>query len=151
MPSFSDVLTKTAESIERPPLAPKGTYVLVVTGAPKKRDSKQWEIVDFPMQGIRPTEDVDLDEFKAFGGNAKNVLCRKSFLFDTSDENAFARTQADMRDFLTLHLGLDPKLTIKELISMAPNKQCLGVIDWRPNEDNPEIVYIDLKKTAPVE
>lgn len=152
MPSFSDVLTKSAESIERPPLPPKGTYLFVVNGQPKKTDRKEYEVIDFPLKGVRPVgEDVDMDEFKAYGGNANNILVRKSFLFNTQDEAAFKQTEFNLRNFLTEHLGLDAKLSIKELMALSVNRQCLGVIDYRPNDQNPEILYVDLKRTAPAE
>lgn len=150
MPNFGDILTKSAEKIERPPLPPKGTYVLVVNKAPTKTDRKNFEVLDFQMKAVRPTEDVDLDELKAYG-SPNNILVRKSFLFNTEDEAAFKQTEFNLRNFLVEHLGLDASLTIKELMGMSVNKQCLGVIDYRPNEDNPEIVYTDLKRTAPLE
>jgi hypothetical protein len=150
MPNFGDILTKTAESIERPPLPPKGTYVLVVTKAPDKQDRGEYEAVDFPMKAVRPTEDVDADELKAFG-SPNNILVRKSFLFNTKDEAAFKNTEFNLRNFLVEHLGLPADLTLKELMTMSVGKQCLGVIDYRPNKENPEIIYTDLKRTAPLE
>lgn len=154
MPSFNEVLTKAAETIERPPMPPKGTYVLAVAGQPKPpRESKQWEVLDIQMRGVRPdmnAGDVDLDELKAYG-DPKNIIVRKSFLFDTTDNAAFANTEFQLREFLVKHLGLDGSLTIKELLAMSVNKQCIGVIDFRPDAEDPERVYVDLKRTAPLE
>lgn len=154
MPNFNEVLAKSAESIERPPLPPKGTYVLAVAGQPKPpRESKQWEVLDIQMRGVRPDAaagDVDMDAYKAYG-DAKNILVRKSFMFDTTDEASFANTQFQLKEFLTKHLGLDGSLSIKELLALAVGKQCLGVIDFRPDDNDPERVYVDLKRTAPIE
>lgn len=150
MPSFSDILNKTAESIERPPLPPKGTYVFVVNGQPKDNKRKEYEVLDFSLKGVRPTEDVDSDDLKAYGSPA-NIIVRKSFLFNTEDEAAFKRTEFNLREFLMTHLGMDGSLSLKELITMANGKQCLGVIDYRPDQENPEVMYVDLKRTAPVE
>lgn len=152
MPSFSEILTKTAESIERPPLPPKGTYFLVVTGQAKKTDRKEYEVIDFPLKAVRPTEDVDAEGLAAYAPSGKldSIQVRKSFLFNTTDEAQFKQTEFNMREFLVTHLGLDPSLTMKELMNMAVNKQCLGVIDYRPDGNNPEIMYTDLKKTAPI-
>lgn len=154
MPSFNEVLSKSAESIERPPLPPKGTYVLAVAGQPKPpRESKQWEVLDIQLRGVRPdanAADVDMDALKAYG-DPKNILVRKSFLFDTTDNAAFANTEFQLREFLVKHLGLDASLSIKELLALSVNKQCIGVIDFRPDDNDPERIYVDLKRTAPVE
>lgn len=151
MPNFSDILTKTGESIERPPLAPKGTYVFVVSGQAKKTDRKEFEVIDFPLKGVSPGEDVDMDDFKAYGGKADNIVVRRSFLFNTTDQAAFDSTAFNMKEWLVSVLGLDPSLSMKELMSAAVNKKCLGVLDYRPDNTNPEILYHDLKKTAPLE
>lgn len=154
MPNFADILTKAAETTERPPLAPKGTYQFVVTALPKKVDRKSangnFEVLDFPMRGVAPTDDVDMDELKAYG-EPKNIVVRKSFLFNTDDEAAFAQTEFNMKEFLTKHLGLDESLSYKELMNAAVNKKCLGILDYRPDASNPEVLYHDLKKTAPIE
>ncbi len=150
MRRVSEILSKPAVSIERPPLPPKGTYVLAVQGQPKKTDRKEYEVLDFTMKGVRPTDDVDTDELKAYGAPS-NIIVRKSFLFNTQDEAAFRQTEFNLKEWLTRHLGQDETLTLKELINGAANKQCLGVIDYRPNAENPEIMYPDLKKTAPIE
>ena len=154
MPSFSEVLSKSAESIERPPLPPKGTYVLVVYGQPKPpRESKEWEVLDIPLRAVRADDaagDVDIEELRAYG-DPKNIMVRKSFMFNTTDDAAFKTTEFQLREFLTKHLGLDESLTIKELLAMSVNKQCLGVIDYSPDRNDPERVYVDLKRTAPIE
>lgn len=150
MPSFSDILTKSAETIERPPLGPRGTYVMVVSGRFKKTDRKGYEVIDIPMHAVRPgADDVDVEELGKFG-DPKNIMVRKSFLFPTDDEAGFRQTEFNMKEFLTKHLGQDEGLTMKELLEGAVNKQCLGVIDYRPNQENPEIMYHDLKRTAPL-
>lgn len=153
--SFADTLQKTAEDIERPPLAPKGTYVFAVTGLAKKTDRNNangsWEVIDIPLKGIRAGgEDVDAVELSAYG-SPNSIVVRKSFLFNTQDEAAFRQTEFALKEFLTVHLGQDPKLSMKELMNGIVNKQCLGVLDYRPNADNPEIMYHDLKKTAPLD
>lgn len=153
MPNFADILTKAAETTERPPLAPKGTYVFQVTGLPKKTDRRtpngSFEVIDIPMRGVRPTDDVDSDDLKAYG-EPKNIVVRKSFLFNTEDEAAFAQTEFNLREFFITHLGLDPSLSYKELMNQCVHKECLGVLDYRPNAENPEILYHELKRTAPI-
>lgn len=151
MPNFSDILSRAAETIERPPLAPKGTYVFVVTGQPKKQERKEFEVLDFPLRGVAPSDDVDSDDFKEYGGKADNIVVRKSFLFNTTDQAAFDQTLFNMKNFLVEHLGLDPSLSIKELINASVNKKCLGVLDYRADNTNPEIMYHNLGKTAPLE
>lgn len=154
MPSFADILTKAAETVERPPLAPKGTYTFAIISLPKKRDLNtpnfKGEVIDIPMRGVSPTDDVDLKELKEYG-DPKNIVVRKSFLFNSEDPAAFAQTEFQFVEFLTIHLGQDPKLSIKELMNTCVNKKCLGILDYRPNAENPEQMFHDLKKTAPLE
>lgn len=153
MPKFAEILTKSAESIERPPLPPKGTYEFAITGLPKTRDIEsskfKGEVCDFPVRGVAPREDVDAGELKAYGA-AKNIVTRHSFMFNGEDENEFQRSEFALKEFLTTHLGQDPKLSMKELLNGAVNKHFLAVVDYRPDTNNPEVLFINLTKTAPV-
>lgn len=150
MPKFSDILTKSSESIERPPLPPKGTYEFVITGIPKTREMKGFESVDFPVQAVSATEDVDEDELGAWGDLKKNkVTARVSFMFNTEDENEFANSEFRFTEFLTVHLGQDPA-SLKELMNGAVNKRFLGTLDYRPDRDDPERMYTQIRKTAPI-
>ena len=73
MPKFAEILTKSAESIERPPLPPKGTYEFVITAQAKTREITGYEVVDFPVRGVNAMEDVDSADLKAYGA-PKNVV-----------------------------------------------------------------------------
>lgn len=150
MPKFSDILTKGSETIERPPLPPKGTYEWIVTGIPKTREAGAFETVDIPVQAVAASEDVDANELAAWGDLKKNkIVSRVSFLFNTEDENEFANTEFRFTEFLTQHLSQDDA-SIKELMSSAPNKRFLGELDYRPDKNDPERLYVNIRKTAPV-
>jgi hypothetical protein len=152
MGRFSDILSKRAEDIKAPPLPPRGTYVFVVNGLPKLVERKGFDVIDIPLKGVRPTDDVDMDAFREYGGSATGIIVRKSFLFNTdpTEEIAFQRTENDYKDFLQHHLGIPPG-TLKEMAGQVLNKQCLGVLDYRPDKEDPERIYTDLKKTAPLD
>jgi len=154
VPNLDYIMDRAAESVERPPLAPLGDYVFQVTALPETREltspKGSWDVLEFPLQGVRPTDDVDPDLFKAYG-EARNIRVRKSFLFtkDQSDKAAIEQTTFNLKTFLVDHLGGDPSLTIKELINSAVNKQCIGTLRYRAGDD-PTVQYHDLGKTAPL-
>lgn len=154
MPNFDDILDKTMDSVERPPLAPLGEYVFQVTKLPEPMrdlDSPKgsWKVLEFPMQAVRPTESVDPDLFAVYG-EAKNIRVRNSFMFDKNDEAASAQTEFRLKTFLQDHLGLPASMTLKEAINASVNKQCIGTLRYRADGNNAEVQYHDLGKTAPL-
>jgi hypothetical protein len=153
MPKFAEILTKSAESIERPPLPPKGTYEFVITAQAKTRDIESdkfhGEAVEFPVRGVNAMEDVDSAELKAYGA-PKNIVTRHSFMFNGTDENEFQRSEFALKEFLVTHLGQDPKLSMKELMNGAVNKHFLAYVDYRPDGRNPDNLFVNISKTAPM-
>jgi hypothetical protein len=155
MPNFDDIADKVLETVERPPLAPLGDYVFQVLKLPERRevssDKGAWDALEFSLRGVRPTEGVDPDLFKAFG-DAKNILVRKTFMFtkDQDDKAGFETTQANLRDFLVKHLGLDASMSIKEGINASVGKQCIGTLKYRADRDDPSTMFHDLGRTAPL-
>lgn len=156
MSSLADILNTPVESIERPPILPVGTYRAQV----KKKDfvtrssaKGSWEIIEFSMQLIEPMDDVDANSLRKFGPLASAVR-RNSFMFDSdtsSDESKQknARTQYNLKQFFE-HLGLDPSGSVKQMLESAIGQQCLIVIGWRPDSNNAEVIYDEIKKTAPL-
>lgn len=153
MPNLDYIMDQVADSVERPPLAPLGDYVFVITKLPDQReltsDKGSWDIVEFPLQAVRPTDDVDPDLFKAYG-EAKNIRVRKTFMFPKDDEAGQAQTAFNLKTFLVDHLGLTGSGSIKELVNQSVNKQCIGTLKYRADTNDKSVQYHELGKTAPV-
>lgn len=150
---FTSSLDHKVEEIERPPLLPTGTYRWLVEGQPEIDTiaDGRFDVCDFKMKCVGPEEDVDPDDLTAFG-DTSNVRRRLRFLFNKEDDAAFKRTEWQLRDFLENHLAISTKsgMTLKELLAEAPNSMCLGVVSHRPDKNDPERFYDEIKKTAPI-
>jgi len=148
MGRFSQIAEKKMDEIEKPPLAPVGLYTVEVINdaEPVERPSASgnFEIVDFMLRGVEAV-DVDPEELEAFGP-VKNMVASKSFIFNEDDETANARTEYNMKLFLTQHLGLSEDLSIAEAISEAKGAQCVAQISHRPDKNSDDI-YLNVKKT----
>ena len=154
MPNFDEIANQVMDTVERPPLAPLGDYVFQVTKLPEPvreitSDKGSWDALEFNLRGVRPTEDVDAELFAAFG-DAKSIFVRKSFLFtkDEADKAGYGNTLANLKDFLSIHLGIDSSLSIKEAINASVNKQCIGTLKYRTLPDGTQIH--DIGRTAPL-
>lgn len=161
--NFDDIGSMTMENVTRPPLAPLGTYVFAVTKIPAWSDvdseKGHWRSLTFMCRGVRPTEDVDMDAFQAFG-DAKNILVNKSFMFtkDQDDKAGFDQTMFNLKQFLG-DAGLDLPLVdpdgngipLNLLLNNSVNKQFLGVLKYRENKNNADEKFHDLGKTAPLQ
>lgn len=152
MPNFADIAKKRIEEIERPPLLPIGTYTFQVTELPKVdtiADGK-WDIVDFQLLPIEPSSDVDPDELTAYG-ELRNGRTRFRFMFNTEDATAFATTEFRLRQFLEQHLKVATSdMDIGQALNASVGARVLGVVQHRPDKENPEIKYAEIRKTAPL-
>ncbi len=151
---FDAIMNKVADTVERPPLAPLGDYVFKVDKLPDpprdlKSEKGEWKVVEFPMSGVRATDEVDADMLKAYG-EPKNIRVRKSFLFDVNDAAAAAQTEYNMKEFLTKHLGLDGSMTLKEQVNASVGQQCIGALRYRADANDKSVQYHDLGRTAPL-
>ena len=156
MPNLDFIMDKVADSVERPPLAPLGDYVWQVTKLPEpdrviSSDKGSWDVMEFPVQVVRATDEVDPDLLKAYG-DVKNIRARKSFLFtkDPSDQAGRDTTAFQMTEWLTKHLGQDSSMTVRELVNGAVNKQFLGTLKYRADANDKSVQYHELGKTAPL-
>lgn len=153
--NFADVLKTAVEKIERPPLIPSGTYRAAVLKQPSFEEISdgRWSVIDFTMRLIEPMDDVDSDELNKFGPIAKTTI-RHRFMFSNEDspeaEQARNRTKFNLKRFLCDHLRLDAKGDLGELVANSLNQECLVIVKWRPDKDDPEIQYNEVKSTAPV-
>jgi hypothetical protein len=151
MPNFMNSLQTTLEEVKRPPLLPVGTYRAQVNKIPEIIDEHdRYQYVDFQLRIVQPEDNVDQDELQEFGG-LNNVIRRHRFLFDKDDEAAFKRAEYQLKRFLTDHLQVDPALGFKEAMDSAPGHSCLVDIGRRADKQDKDIIYEDIKRTAPVE
>jgi hypothetical protein len=155
MVNFTDALNTKMGDIERPPLLPVGTYVGIVSKIPaiEKIGDGKWDVIDFQLRIASAGEDVSQDDLKEFGGLNASTVVRHRFMFSTEDEAAQKRTLFNLKRFLTEHLKVDggDGSAVKELLNNCLNHQCTVFIGWRPDKNDPELFYAEVKKTAAVE
>ncbi len=149
---FKSIANKKLEDIVRPALPPIGTYTWQVTKLPAIETSKdqKWDFVTFFVQAVAPSDDIDPDELAAFGDITK-IRESVKFIFDKQDEVAFLKSENRLKDFLQKHLkvGTDSD-SMGQAMNAAVGAQFLGVLSWRPDKDNPDIMYTQLGKTSPI-
>lgn len=155
---FTKALDVKTDKIERPPLPPIGHYLFKVHKQPildtvGKND--EYDLVTFPMQAQDiADEDVDQGELKKFGG-LKMVVISHKFMFNKADDEesaaSNARTLYNLKRFLCEHLGVEEGKPLRETIDAAVGMTCIANIQYRPDKNNPEVVYAEIGRTAPVE
>lgn len=153
MPNFADIATKRASEVERPPLAPTGTYQFRVTKLPNiteiSSDKGQWDVVEFNCQALEAYDDVDLSSYP---GDISNIQLRKAFMFDKNDEVKFQQTEYDLKRFLVEHCGIpEEDNTLMELVNQSVNARFAGTVKWNPDKTDPELFHANLGRTAPIE
>ena len=152
MPTFSSLLDRKTEDVQRPPAIPVGIYVARIQKLPgetRKPEGKAFEILEFPMEILEATDNVDPDDLKDFKGSVTGKVLRHSFLFSTDDEGNFESTAAKMKDFLEKHCGVEGE-DIRELVANSVNAQCLIEVSHRKDQNDAEIVYAQIQRTMPV-
>lgn len=149
-PNFNDILSKTVESVERPALPPTGHYVMNINRVPTMVEREKFDVIDVPFVGVSAGDDVDPDLLAGYG-SVSSVSARRSFMFDKEDKARFDRTLFSLKTFLEKHLGIDPSLSIKEALNECVNKKCMVEIGYRPDGNDPSIMYTDVKSTSAIE
>jgi hypothetical protein len=157
MVDFTQALDVKVAEIERPPLPPVGHYIFKVSKPAVFGDvgNGRFDTVDFVLQGVEATDDVDQDDLASVGGPTA-INLRHRFMFNKGDDEESKananRTLFNLRTFLEKHLGMDIEgITLKEAIDQAVGQQCMANVQLRPDRDNPEIVYAEIGRTAPIE
>lgn len=150
--NFADIAKKQISEIERPPLPPSGMYRWQVTKVPSHENiaNGDYTQVTFPVKAVEAYDSVDTDDLQKFGG-LKNVTSSIRFLFDNKDETKFSQTEFRLRTFLEKHLQIDGigRMTLAEAMTAAFNCQCDGEFGHRPDKNDPELVYGEIRKTSP--
>lgn len=148
---FKSVAGKMKDEIKRPPLPPHGTMLFQVTKIPKIDTSKdqKWDIVDYAVRGVAPVADIDPDELTKYGG-AERVFLNVRFMFDKENETEFAKSEWRHKQFLEEHLKCwDDGMSQTQAMNNALNKQFWGTITWKPDSQDPELMFANITKTAP--
>lgn len=151
---FTDSLDRKLEEIKRPPNLPIGHYIWQVQKHPevvaREGQSGDFEVVKFTLACVAPDEDVDPDELEDYG-NPEGAVVSRDFLFSANpdDKARFEQSMFNLRRFLG-HLGVDESLELGEAMAASVGQQCKGLISHRPDPNDPEVVYQEIKRTAPV-
>lgn len=156
--NFSDVLNKKIEDVERPPVVPIGDYRAKVSKVPEinqvtsSKTGDEFDVVEFQVKLVEAVE-VDPDDLEAFGGDVAGVPpIRHSFMFNKGDAAAFARSEFNLRRFLEEHLKVAaPTDTLKEALANSNQAEFLVTVGHRPDPNDPENKYVDIKRTAPLD
>ena len=152
--NFLDALNVRVGDIEKPLPLPNGTYVYVVTKAPKESTRGDFNILDFPVVPKEPfadADDVDADELAAFG-DLKSGVNRVSFLFPTDPdaENDFKKAMNNLKRFLldTLRVDGDDDSTIKELMAKCVGAEFIGQSVQKYNADKDD-TFVNITNMMP--
>jgi len=154
MASFAEIANKKIADVERPPLPPVGNYRWQVTKAPSIEEAGaggQYTSISIPCKAVEAYDNVDSDDLSAFGG-IKNVISQVKFLYDNQDATKGAQTEFRIRQFLEKHCALEgvEDMSIGEGLAKCVNSQFDGVMNHRPDKNDPEMKYAEIQKTAPV-
>ena len=153
---FSKALETKTTDFEPPKNLPQGTYTFTVAKPYEERtvgENDRYTVISFPVKPVAPHEDVDADDLREFG-DLSNAYLRVEFLFDSEDENAQKAAMQRLLTFLGKHLGIEgveEGASLKQVLAEVVNRQFIGVVEWRPRNDDPERVNVNIKRTAPVE
>ena len=153
MMDFTTALDVNPDDVEAPKVLPTGTYVFTVTKPPEMRTFGKddgWVAYEFQVKVVEATDDVDPDQLDDFGKVAGTPM-RVSFMTanDESDKNSLLRWQNQIKKFLIRHLQVEGE-TLAEAAGNSVNAQFLGVVKHRADKNDPEVVYAEIKSTAPL-
>ena len=150
MSNLADILDTKVDDIEKPPLPPMGTYVMAVEKF-EQVERGDWKIIEIFFKGVRPTEDVDEDDLKDFGG-VESVKLRNAFMFG-DDEASNATTKYALRRFIAEHLQVEGAEdgSLGQALANSVNHQCFVTCVHTPSKKNPEDSFANVKSTAPLE
>jgi len=143
-PNFASILDAAPTEVSRPKPVPTGTYLCVVTGAPRydKSSKKQTDFVEFQLRPINCFDDVDEEDLEAAGG-IDGKMFRATFYLT---EDAVWR----LDEFHT-HCGLDldPDTSRRSRNDDVINSEVLVYIKHSTSQDG-QTKYAEIARTAPV-
>lgn len=154
--NFTQALDRKLEEVKRPPNLPTGHYIWQINKVPDQetfestRTGDTFDRLTFTCTCVEASDDVDPDDLAEYG-NVAGAVNRKTFLFTQNEDEkaAFERSMFQLKRFLE-HCGVDEGLSLEEAINDVVGKQFLGEIGHRPDPNDPEVIYAEIKKTAAV-
>lgn len=152
--NFDDALNVTVGEVERPPLLPVGVYRWKVQKFERNSvgENDMYDVLNFNVI-CTGAEAVDEDELADYPGQVNGTPNRVGFMFDTTDEVKFQQTLFRLQGFIKDHLGIAESegRPMKEALSMSIGHEFLGTIGHRPDKNDPENKFAEIRKTAAVE
>jgi hypothetical protein len=152
MTRFTDMLDRKAEDIKRPPLLPVGQYLIQVKKQPEQEettgnDGTLYDVLRFPCAVVEAVE-VDSDELEEYGKVA-GAPVRIDFLFNTDpDENAKREGSLNRLKNFLMHLQcFEEGQTVAEGLAASPGSQCMAELSHRPDPNDPENFFLEVKRT----
>jgi len=145
--SFSSILDKPSNEIERPKPLPVGTYLAMVKGQPRFDKSKQkgTPFAEFTLTLLQHGEDVDAGAIKDYLGTRKlNQIDIKDTYYLT-EEAAYR-----LKDFCD-HCGVENAdgVSLGQRVAQTPGCQLLISIAHKPSDDGQRI-YANVRQTSAV-
>ena len=149
MANFSDILNKSADTIERPRPMPVGTYACVVQGLPEYaiRNTKNGDsqTVAYKIKPLIPQPDVDQSQLAEFGGVGAAPVQTLTFWLGTNDDE-IDKNFYRVKDFVE-HCGMPVTgVTRKQMLESVANAQVGIVVKHRPAPDG-SAVYTEIART----
>lgn len=151
---FTKDLMKKPEELTRAPVLPMGTYVCYISDlftVNKERKNAQglpYTIYEFPVRVLEP-KDVNHEALRAFGDLSKAPVMRRSFWYEEGEDIKNQNVSHAIGQFINEHLRAEGANLLEK---MNNSKGCRFVaeIGWRPDRNEPEIHYAEIKRTAPL-
>lgn len=101
--NFAELLDRKADQAKRPPPIPAGTYEAEILGHDTGVSSKkQTPYLQMNFKLLAPMDDVDVDAFEEFGGQAKLMKKALNEKFYLTEDAEFR-----LREFFENSLGMD--------------------------------------------
>lgn len=144
MASFSDILDKSSDQVERPKPLPVGTYQAVVRGMPEFIESskKKTPGARFVLEILAAGDDVDGEALEEMGGFQGKTLRHDLWL--TEDSLWRAKEFAE-------HCGVDTAgFTIGQCLEACNGAQVMVTVRHEPAQDGSDGIFARIGKTAPV-
>jgi hypothetical protein len=151
MPNFADIASKKVADVERPPLAPVGTYRWQITKLPVQTTSgdNKWDILTFNVRALEALDDVDMD---SYNGEVTGITNQVKFMFNKEDEAEFEKSLYRVRTFLEKHVRCATEDdTVGQALNNSVNQQFLGSIAWQQDKNDQELFYANIGRTAPLD
>lgn len=152
MGMFDEYLDRKAEDIKAPPLLPPGTYLAQVKSHPERKDTPEWEFLEFSLVVVEPDE-VDEEELAGFGKVAGFPI-RHSFGFSKKpdDERSRELSLNGLKTFLTsLGIEFEGSMSLGEAIAQSPGCQAVVKVSHRPDKADKSKVFLNVDATYAID